>query len=71
MDPAIVAAIIAGTVGLVSLARTLVVQIFGISRVSRDTDAIVRKQSDQQNEQLDRTLAEQWEPLDRRLAEER
>jgi uncharacterized protein YjbI with pentapeptide repeats len=59
MDPGIAAAIIAAAVGLLSLIGTLIVQIYGIRRTSRDTDAIVHEQLGQQREQLERTLAEQ------------
>lgn len=71
VDPAIVAAIIAGAVGLLTLVGSLSVQIFGIRRVSRDTDTIARKQLTEQREQLDRTLFEQREQLERTLVEQR
>jgi uncharacterized protein YjbI with pentapeptide repeats len=63
LSPAIVAALIAVPVGLL----TLVVQWLGIRRVSNDTN----KQLEDQGKQLDRTLAEQRDRLDRTLAEQR
>ena len=63
LDPAIVAALIAVPVGVI----TIIVQLLGIRRVSRDTN----RQLDQQHQQLDVTLAEQREQLDRTFAEQR
>lgn len=63
LDPAIVAAVIAVPVGLL----TVVVQSLGIRRVSKDTN----KQLEQQGKQLDKTFAEERDKLDRTLAEQR
>jgi uncharacterized protein YjbI with pentapeptide repeats len=63
LSPAIVAALIAVPVGLL----TLIVQWLGVRRVGRDTN----KQLEQQAKDLDRTLAEQRDHLDRSLADQR
>lgn len=63
LDPAVVAALIAVPVGMI----TIIVQLLGIHRVSKDTN----RQLDQQRQQLDVTLAEQREQLDRTFAEQR
>jgi dsDNA-binding SOS-regulon protein len=67
MNPAVVAAIIAASISFLTLIGTLAAQFYGIRKTSSDT----AKTRDQQEEQLDRTLAEQREQLDRTLAEQR
>ena len=78
MSAQVEAAIIASSVGVLTLIGTLVVQFYGIRRTSRDTEKTLGEQGKQldrtlaeQREQLDRTLAEQREQLDRTLAEQR
>jgi hypothetical protein len=67
MNPAVIAAIIAASVSVLTLIGTLVAQFYGIRKTSSDTEKTLKSQS----EQLDRTLAEQREHLDRTLAEQR
>jgi hypothetical protein len=57
MSPAVQAALIAGSVGVLTLAGTLLAQFYGIRRTSSNTEKTLR----QQNEQLGRTLAQQRE----------
>jgi hypothetical protein len=78
MGPEVEAAIIAGSVGVLTLLGTLGAQFYGIHRSSRDTGRTLKEQSDQldrtlkeQREGLDRTLAEQGDQLDRTLTEQR
>jgi len=78
MNPAVEAAIIAGSVGIATLIGTLATQYFGRRATSRDTERTLRAQGDQldrtlaeQRDQLDRTLAQQLKQLDRTLAEQR
>ena len=78
MSPEVVAAIIAASVGLVTLFGTLAAQYFGRRATSRDTEKTLKEQSKQldrtlkqQSEQLHKTLAEQSKQLDRTLAEQR
>jgi hypothetical protein len=59
MSPEIAAAIIAGCFGVVTVIGTLVVQLYGIRRTSRDTRQTLKEQLAGQREQLDRTLAAQ------------
>ena len=67
MSPQVTAAIIAASVGVLTLIGTVVAQYFGRRATSRDT----QKALEEQREQLDRTLAEQRKQLDRTLAEQR
>ena len=67
MSPQLEAAIIAGSVGVLTLIGTLVVQFYGIRRTSRDTE----KTLGEQGKHLDRTLTEQRKQLGRTLAEQR
>jgi hypothetical protein len=55
MSPLVEAAIIAGSVGVLTLIGTVAVQFYGIHRTSRNTKETLKQQSDQ----LDRTLTEQ------------
>jgi hypothetical protein len=57
MSPEVEAAIIAGSVGVLTLIGTLAAQLYGIHKTSRDTE----NTRTEQREQLDRTLAEQRE----------
>lgn len=59
LDPAVVAAIIAAAISLMTLVGSLLVQVYGIRRASRDADTNVRSLVEQQREQLDRTIAEE------------
>jgi len=67
MSPEVEAAIIAGSVGVLTLMGTLAAQFYGIRRTSSDTEETLKGQSDQ----LDKTLKEQSKQLDRTLAEQR
>jgi pentapeptide repeat protein len=67
MNPAVVAAIIAASVSVITLIGTLAAQSYSIRKTSSDT----AKTREQQEQQLDRTLAEQRGQLDRTLAEQR
>jgi dsDNA-binding SOS-regulon protein len=78
MDPAVEAAIIAGSVGVLTLLGTLAAQFYGIHQTRKDTEETLKGRSDQldktlkeQRDQLDRTIAEQREQLDITLAEQR
>src|SRR5215470_7603726 len=71
MDPAVVAAIIAAGVSVLTLVGTLAAQHFGRKATSSDTQETLDRTFAEQREQLDRTLAEQHEQLDRTLAEQR
>src|SRR6266513_2488302 len=82
MSPQVEAAIIAASVGVLTLIATVVTQFLGRRATSRDTEKTLdrtlaeqRAQLDTtltaQNQQLDRTLAEQRAQLDRMLAEQR
>ena len=53
------AAWIAAGVSLLTLLGTTGMQAFGIRRVSKDTNVVVREQLEQQRDQLDRTIAEE------------
>jgi uncharacterized protein YjbI with pentapeptide repeats len=59
MSPVIVAAIIAGCFGILTVVGTLAVQLYGSRRTSRDTKETLKEQLAEQRTQLDRTLAEQ------------
>src|SRR5215472_4143271 len=67
MSPEVTAAIIAASVGVLTLIGTLAAQYFGRRATSRDT----QKALDEQREQLNKTLAEQREQLKQTLAEQR
>src|SRR5215472_10942715 len=67
MSPAVEAALIAGGVGVLTLAGTMFSQFYGIRRTSSNTEKILK----QQTEHLDTTLAQQREQLDRTLAQQR
>jgi uncharacterized protein YjbI with pentapeptide repeats len=78
MNPAVVAAIIAAGVSLLTLIGTLAAQRSSRRATSSGLDRTIAEQREQldrtfaeQREQLDRTLAEQREQLDRTLAEQR
>jgi hypothetical protein len=78
MSPAVEAALIAGGVGVLTLAGTMLAQFYGIRRTSGDTERTLKLQSEhldatlaEQREQLAATLAEQREQLDRTLAQQR
>ena len=57
-NPAVTAAWIAAGISLLTLLGSMGMQAFGIRRVSKDTNVVVREQLEQQREQLDRTIAE-------------
>ena len=67
MSPEVTAAIIAASVGVLTLIGTLAAQYFGRRATSRDT----QKTFAEQHKQLDKTLTEQRKQLDRTLAEQR
>src|SRR5262245_27074019 len=67
MSPAVEAALIAGGVGVLTLAGTLLAQFYGIRKTSSNTEITLKQQS----EHLDTTLAQQREQLDRTLAQQR
>jgi uncharacterized protein YjbI with pentapeptide repeats len=67
MSPEVTAAIIAASVGVITVIATVAVQISGRRATSRDT----QKALDVQRDQLNTTLAAQREQLDRTLAEQR
>lgn len=67
MDAGVVAAIIAGSVGVLTFVGTVFVQVHGIHRTSKDNE----ESRNQQREQLNRTLTEQRTELDRTLTEQR
>jgi uncharacterized protein YjbI with pentapeptide repeats len=71
MDPQVAAAIIAGSVGVITVGATVAVQISGRRKTSRDTRETLDRTFAEQREQLDTTLAEQREQLDTTLAEQR
>lgn len=58
MDPTVIAAVIAGGFGILTLAGTLVAQYLGYRATSKDAEKI----AEEQRKQLDRTLAEQRMP---------
>ena len=66
MSPQVTAAIIAASVGVLTVIATVAVQISGRRATSRDT----QKALEEQRKQLDRTLGTR-EQLDRTLAEQR
>ena len=55
MNPQVIAAVIAASVGVLTVIATVAVQISGRRAISRDTQRALEEQS----KQLDRTLAEQ------------
>jgi hypothetical protein len=59
MNPAVTAAWIAAGISLLTLLGSMGMQAFGIRRVSKDTNVVVREQLEQQRDQLDRTIAEE------------
>jgi hypothetical protein len=67
MSPQVTAAVIAASVGVLTVIATVAVQISGRRATSRDTQQAFKEQ----REQLNRTLAAQREQLDRTLAEQR
>jgi hypothetical protein len=67
MSPQVEAAIIAASVGMVTLIATVITQYLGRRATSRDTERTLAEQG----KHLDRTLAEQREQLDKTLAEQR
>jgi len=66
MSPQVTAAIIAGSVGVLTVIATVVTQYLGRRATSRDT----QKALEEQGKQLDRTLEEQGKQLDRTLEEQ-
>jgi hypothetical protein len=78
MSSAVVAAVIAASVSLLTLIVSVVAQVYGINKTSGATVETLREQSKQlertfaeQSGQLERTLAEQSGQLERTLAEQR
>jgi uncharacterized protein YjbI with pentapeptide repeats len=71
MSPEVTAAIIAASVGVLTLIGTLAAQYFGRRATSRDTQKTLDRTFVEQRGQLDETLAEQGKQLDRTLAEQR
>jgi uncharacterized protein YjbI with pentapeptide repeats/uncharacterized membrane-anchored protein YhcB (DUF1043 family) len=78
MSPEVTAALIAGSVGIVTVIATVIVQIVGFRSTKANTEQQIKATHkdtadtlDQQSEHLDKTLAEQREQLDRTLAEQR
>jgi pentapeptide repeat protein len=71
MSPQVEAAIIAASVGVLTLIATVATQYLGRRATSRDTEKTLDRTFAQQREQLDKTLAEQREQLDRTLTEQR
>ena len=78
MSPEVTAAIIAGSVGIVTVIATVIVQIVGFRSTKANTEQQIKATHKdtadtlgQQSEHLDKTLAEQREQLDRTLAEQR
>jgi len=67
MSPAVEAALIAGGVGVLTLAGTMFSQFYGIHRTSSNTEKTLK----QQTQHLDTKLAQQREQLDRTLAQQR
>ena len=67
MNSQLTAAIIAASVGVLTLIGTLAAQYLGRRATSRDTEKTLNEQA----KQLDRTLAEQRAQLDKTLAEQR
>jgi hypothetical protein len=67
MSPAVEAALIAGGVGVLTLAGTLLAQFYGIRKTSSNTERTLKQQS----EHLDTTLAQQCEQLGKTLAQQR
>jgi hypothetical protein len=67
MSPQVEAAIIAASVGVLTLIATVVTQYVGRRATSRDTERAL----EEQGKQLDKTLAEQREQLKQTLAEQR
>jgi uncharacterized protein YjbI with pentapeptide repeats len=59
MSPEVEAAIIAGSVGILTLVGTVVTQILGRRATRRDTEMTLNRTLAEQREQLDKTLAEQ------------
>lgn len=66
MSPAVIAAIIAGSVSLFTLIVSVGAQVYGIHRTSRDTGLALEAQS----KQLETTIAEQGKQLDKTLTEQ-
>lgn len=78
MNPEVTAAIIAGSVGIVTLIATVIVQIVGFRSTKANTErqitAAEKNTADtleQQRNQLDKTLEAQSDQLDRTLTEQR
>jgi hypothetical protein len=78
MDPQVVAAVIAGSVGVLTLIGTVIAQVIGFRSTRADTERQIKATHrdtadtlEQQREQLDRTLKAQGDQLDRTLAEQR
>jgi hypothetical protein len=67
MSPAVEAAVIAGSAGILTLIGTLAAQFYGIHRTSRDSERTL----EEQRKQLDKTLGEQRTQLDKTLGEQR
>ena len=78
MSPQVTAAIIAASVGVLTVIATVAVQISGRRATSRDVDKTLKAQGEQlntqleeQRKQLNAQLEEQRKQLDRTLAEQR
>src|SRR5262249_20081588 len=78
MRPAVEAAVIAGSVGVLTLIGTLAAQFYGIHRTSRDTEKTLKGQRDQLNtklneerDQLNTKLKEERDQLNTKLNEQR
>jgi pentapeptide repeat protein len=67
MSPEVIAAIIAGSVSVLTFVGTLAAQVLGRRATSKDTEATLKEQS----KQLNTTLKEQGKQLDRTLEEQR
>src|SRR6266851_9642046 len=70
MDPQVTAAIIAGSVGVITVGATVAVQISGRRKTGKETSDTLDRTLAEQSKQLDRTLAEQSKQLDKTLAEQ-
>src|SRR5215475_9680377 len=71
MDPVVVAAIISGVFGIVTLIGTLVAQFYGFRKTSRDTKETIKAQLAEQSQELDRTLNERFATAADRLGSDR
>src|SRR5690349_8071794 len=71
MSPGVEAALIAGSVGVLTLIGTVAAQVYGIRKTSRDTQGTLKTQLEGQRHEVDRTLNERFATAADRLGSDK